>query len=277
MAGAREWLAETAARVFCAATGLAQASRWSARVIRAANRLAVEIREDGRGYRFAATSPLLLWRARTLLTKEPETIAWIRGFAEGETLFDVGANVGLYTVYAAARGVRVCAFEPESANLAVLNHNLRLNGLEERALAYGIAVARAPGLDTLRLASLESGAALHAFGTDRDFKGEAFAPVFRQGCLALPLDDLVYRYGLPVPSRIKIDVDGLEAAIIEGAPRLLAEPGLKGLLIEVNEADAGDQRMLESLAARGFRRVAQGEPVQAGGARMRNVILAREP
>jgi FkbM family methyltransferase len=279
MAGARDRLAEEAARLFCAATGLGRASRWSARVVRAASRLAVEIREAGgpeeRRYRFAATSPLLLWRARTLFDKEPETLAWIRGFDGGETLFDVGANVGLYTIYAAVRGARVYAFEPESANLAVLNRNIQLNALGGRAIAYGVAVSRAAGLDTLRLASIEPGAALHAFGTDRDFKGDTFEPAFRQGCLALPLDELVYKYGLPVPSRIKIDVDGLEASIIEGARRVLAEPALKGLLVEVNEADSGDQRMLETLESGGFRRVAQGEAVHAGPARMRNVILER--
>jgi len=43
---------------------------------------------------------LPVFRANTLLTKEPETIAWIDTFEPGETLWDIGANVGVYSLYA---------------------------------------------------------------------------------------------------------------------------------------------------------------------------------
>src|SRR5262245_59555308 len=56
-------------------------------------------------------------RATTLLTKEPGTIAWLDLLPAGSVLFDVGANVGMYSVYAAmARGCAVHAFEPDGAN-----------------------------------------------------------------------------------------------------------------------------------------------------------------
>lgn len=45
------------------------------------------------------------WRFDTLLEKEPDTIEWIDGFRLGETLWDIGANVGIYTIYAALRAV----------------------------------------------------------------------------------------------------------------------------------------------------------------------------
>ena len=45
-----------------------------------------------------------LIRARTLLTKEPETILWIDDFNKDDVFWDVGANIGPYSLYAAKRG-----------------------------------------------------------------------------------------------------------------------------------------------------------------------------
>ena len=51
------------------------------------------------------------YRAKTLLTKEPETIEWIHTFGSDDIMWDIGANVGVYSLYAALRGNRVCSFE----------------------------------------------------------------------------------------------------------------------------------------------------------------------
>ena len=51
-------------------------------------------------------------RAATMLTKQPATIEWIDRFQPGSVFWDIGANVGVYTLYAALRGdTRVVAFE----------------------------------------------------------------------------------------------------------------------------------------------------------------------
>ena len=77
------------------------------------------------------------WRVDTLFEKEPVTLEWIAEFRPGEVLVDVGANVGMYTVWAArTRGARVYAFEPESLNYALLNRNNVANKLETQVVAY---------------------------------------------------------------------------------------------------------------------------------------------
>ena len=42
----------------------------------------------------------LIWRADTVLTKELDTIGWIDEFDEGSVFWDIGANVGVYSLYA---------------------------------------------------------------------------------------------------------------------------------------------------------------------------------
>ena len=72
-------------------------------------------------FKLSVDSPTLLMRANTFFSKEPETLAWIDAMTENDVLFDVGANIGIYSVYAALKGLKVFAFEPESLNYAELN------------------------------------------------------------------------------------------------------------------------------------------------------------
>ena len=112
---------------------------------------------------FVANKELHLHRAKAFKTKEPETIEWINGFEEGGVFYDIGANVGVFSLYAALhRNCDVYAFEPESKNYACLHKNLYLNNLAKRVKAFNIALHNAKCIDYLYLHGLESGAALHS-------------------------------------------------------------------------------------------------------------------
>ena len=63
-------------------------------------------------------------RALTFETKEPETLNWIRGFDAEDNLLDIGANIGIYSLYAAYKGGNVTAIEPDALNYALLNLNI---------------------------------------------------------------------------------------------------------------------------------------------------------
>ena len=87
---------------------------------------------EGMTVSFAVANPLLGLRARTLFTQEPETPEWIDRMKPGAALWDVGANVGTYTVYVAvARQAKVVAFEPSVFNLEFLARNINNNDIVE--------------------------------------------------------------------------------------------------------------------------------------------------
>ena len=70
------------------------------------------------------------FRVNTFFTKEPETLAWINGFKKNETFFDIGANIGLYSCYAAKKiQCNTFAFEPSFFNLELLSKNIFINDL----------------------------------------------------------------------------------------------------------------------------------------------------
>src|ERR1700686_2346137 len=119
----------------------------------------------GNQIRFYTPSPLLLSRAASVLSKETDTIQWIDGFEDGAVLWDVGANVGIYSLYAAIqKNVSVLAFEPSAANFHVLTRNIHLNKLGDRVTGYCIAFSGRTQLGILNMASPLMGAALGQFG-----------------------------------------------------------------------------------------------------------------
>jgi FkbM family methyltransferase len=222
------------------------------------------VQHEGKTISYLTPNTFLKWRVDTLYTKEPCTLEWIAGFGAGEVLVDVGANVGMYTVWAAmTRGARVFAFEPESQNYALLNRNLMLNGLGGSVKAYCMALSDSAGFSELHLAVLDAGGSCHQLGEKVDFNHRPAQPKFSQGCQSARLDDLVRDGVVPAPQHIKIDVDGFEPKVIAGAAQVLRAPQTRSLLIEVNQNLPDHMQMVAELNALGFRhdaaQVAQAE------------------
>ncbi len=213
-----------------------------------------EIKHEGMSVLYATPTMTTKWRVDSLFEKEPITIQWIADFKTDEVLVDIGANVGMYTIWAAkTRNVRVFAFEPEAQNFALLNRNILMNGLGNRVKAYCLALSDQPGYSELHLSSTEVGGSCHSLGERIDFAQRPMNPVFSQGCVAARLDDLVAQGVLPMPNHIKVDVDGIEPKVLAGARRVLGARTLRSMLIETNQNLADHLQMVRELESLGFR------------------------
>lgn len=171
----------------------------------------------------------------TSCKKEPETVSWLRDYIKPGTVFyDVGANVGAYSLIAAQlmKGSgTVYSFEPGFANFKTLSENILLNRLSERIIPIQTAVSDTPGFINMSFSTIESGAAKHTLSFDKTLSDiQIKVPTLR-------LDDYVQHHHLPFPSVMKIDVDGGEWGVVEGARKTLAAPSLKTLLIEIDTSD----------------------------------------
>jgi FkbM family methyltransferase len=191
------------------------------------------------------------------VSKEPKTVRWIEeSFRDGDVFYDIGANVGAYTLIAAKYfegRVKVCAFEPSALNFSQLVRNLALNNCGDTVTPLPIALANTTGPEVFNYQNVVPGGALHALGSTIDERGEAFTPALRQRLLAYSLDDLTLHYSLAAPSHMKIDVDGSELRILAGATRTLAAPSLRSVLIEASVDESTNQRISDALTASGFR------------------------
>lgn len=173
-------------------------------------------------------------RAETFSVKEPETLLWIDSIPRGSIFWDIGANVGLYSCYAAkARNCRVFAFEPSVFNLEALARNINLNGLCDLVTIIPLPLCRQIEIQSLNMTSTEWGGALSTFGREFGHDGKPLDKVFAFKTIGVSMDDVATKFSIPLPDYVKMDVDGLEHLILEGGGEVLSRS--KGILIEIND------------------------------------------
>lgn len=159
-----------------------------------------------------------------------------------DTFFDIGANVGVYTILASAEiGAQSISVEPIPATFDILRKNILLNKIEHKVLALQIGI----GSSINRL----------NFTTSLDTENH-IALSHEQDSLAIEvktIDSIVAQ----IPSLIKIDVEGYETEVLRGATHTLANPALKAIIIELNGSGKKygyqDEWIHEQLWALGFK------------------------
>jgi FkbM family methyltransferase len=198
--------------------------------------------------RFRCASATAARQAVDFPRHEPDTRRWIAEYVRpGDHLWDVGANVGLYSLYAAlVDDVTVTSFEPVASTFAQLTENIALTGVAERVAPLCVALSNSNGLSPLYLANTEPGTAMHALGAPENVHGP-FEPARKQFVPSFRADDLLTQLRLPIPRHVKIDVDGHELPVLEGLGDLLAR--ISTIWIEVE----GEHDSIQAfLVQRGF-------------------------
>lgn len=145
-------------------------------------------------------------------TYEPLTRRWISALlSRGDVAYDVGANVGFFTLLASrivGKGGAVVAFEPFPANVRALRRHVDLNR------AGNVTIVEAAVSDRAGLARFEPAG------------NPAMGGLAEGGALeveTVALDKLLRERGLPKPNLLKIDVEGAEAQVLQGGIRCLEE------------------------------------------------------
>lgn len=177
---------------------------------------------------------LCQYRADSFASKEPETLEWIDKIPLNSVIWDIGANVGLYSIYAAKkRNCTVFAFEPSVFNLELLARNIFLNDLTELINIIPVALNDNLKISHMRMTSTDWGGALSTFEKDFGWDGKSIKQAFDFKTLGISMEDAVEKLSIPLPDYIKIDVDGIEHLILAGGPQVLKS--IKGILIEIND------------------------------------------
>ena len=190
-------------------------------------------------------------RIETFETKEPETIEWINRFKKGETLLDIGANVGIYSLYAAYQGHSVVAMEPDALNFALLNLNIKDNDFNRQITAYPYSIHEQSKLSVLNIHGYHWGGTASSFDRKLDWKGENMTPAFQQGSSGITVDDFIDHCDF-FPNHIKIDIDGNELLVLRGATKTLNNPACKSVLIELFEDHPEYQQCIAIFMKYGF-------------------------
>lgn len=187
------------------------------------------------------------------MAKEPDMIEWIESFNRNDILFDVGANIGLYSIFASKQGIKkVIAFEPEALNFALLNQNIFLNNEQDRIVPLNVGLSNDNKLDYLFIPNFEAGQSQNNIGKSMDMNRNEIDFEHKQGIISYSLDQFLNKFPTYFPTRIKIDVDGFEHIIIQGAINTLKDSRIESLMIEINEELKEDLAIIDIVKELGF-------------------------
>jgi FkbM family methyltransferase len=179
---------------------------------------------------------------------ESETVRFVWGWLRaGMTVLDVGAHVGQYTLLASGLvgpAGRVVAFEPHPVLGPVLRRNVSRAGCQN-VTVLPVALGRAPGPGTLVLHPPDN------FGGSSLRPNDASAHHARATVEVTTLDEALARLGGAPVDLAKIDVEGAELDVLEGARgTLAANPGIVLIVEFLRENPLRFGRTVEDLEAR---------------------------
>jgi FkbM family methyltransferase len=216
---------------------------------------AVIEREDG--LRFAIESLPEYKRASRSKAANKPLEKWIASFGPADVFFDIGANTGSLSLLAARAHegrVPIYAFEPAFDSFGALVRNVLVNDLGRVITPLQIALFDETGIRPLHRSTLGAGSALHAVGEALDYARRPFTPAAVEHVLTFRLDDLVRAIALPVPTRVKLDVDGAERKVLAGAIDVLssARCDVYTELVEVKPEDPHPTEVISFLCGLGY-------------------------
>lgn len=193
----------------------------------------------------------------TSCEKEPATIKWIeQNLKKGQVFYDIGANIGAYSLAACAKTAgkaKIYAFEPGFSTFPELCKNICLNGFQNSIIPLNIALSAKLGFEDFIYQSIESGAAEHTgLGNNSNTSQSVKTGVFSQKMFIYTLDELVKTKGLEPATHIKIDVDGHELKVLEGARATLAGASVKSVQVEVDVSTKEATEILKLMDKLGF-------------------------
>lgn len=192
------------------------------------NRLCRRVRtSDGNhDFLFVCDSELEVWRANTLRTKEAGTVRWIQeNVRPGDVFYDIGANIGLYSMLAAAyvgKQGKVFAFEPHLPNAVSLMRNTLANRFQSRLSLVTTALHSEDRFLPFNYCATTPGSSMSQLDGTKTDLDESFTPVFSELKHATSIDLLVEQGVLPPANIVKMDVDGNEPYILVGMRKLLS-------------------------------------------------------
>ena len=173
----------------------------------------------------------------------------------GDIVYDIGANIGLYSriMLQWCEAEKVFAFEPMTENVELLNANARLAPDPSKIVAFPTALGERNGFEELQIDDISSGSAVLdvvSGGQPAKFRRLRNLPPLTERIPIWRLDDLNEQEKLPLPTMMKIDVEGAAAMVLRGAVRTL-ETSSPRLFIALH-GDSEAKPVLELILSMGY-------------------------
>ena len=209
---------------------------------------------------------------------------------DGGVVLDVGANIGMFTLFAAQTwpSARIYAFEPAPVMFEILRDNVARHGIAAHVFPVGLAARpgtatltyypNSTGMSSFRADLAEEKQVFHAILENQRRRGvPGMAEILRHAddlaaerfrshsveCRLRTVSEILREQGIERVDLLKVDVQKLELEVLEGIDDL-DWPRIRQLVLEVHDIDGGLERATDLLRARGFHVVAEQDDLYDG-------------
>jgi len=188
-------------------------------------------------FKLDISDELSAWRSKTFYSKEPETLKWLEFFAvinhNYEILIDVGANIGIYTLYwLHFPNTSAIAIEPFDENIKLLSKNIRMNNFMTRVDIISKPLSSQNTLGWSTINDIRPGGSDYKLCLNNNLNQSNSIKVE-----TLTLDSILG--GTKEKYILKIDTDGTDFDILKRAELALKDGKIVSILIESSEEDQG--------------------------------------
>lgn len=153
----------------------------------------------------------------------------------GDTVFDIGANIGVLTLLMAKHAdstvAKVYSFEPEPRNFEQLRHNININELHQKVFPKQMALGASDGEVSLHIRGT-AGEGRHSIAEEKGATDSI--TVALATCAGFAAQENAY------PNVIKIDVEGAEGQVLQGITELLVDHPPRDIFLEIHNKGDGD-------------------------------------
>lgn len=173
-------------------------------------------------------------RILSFSTKEPETLDWIDDFEQNKVFWDIGSNIGLYSIYSTKVNdtLKCYSFEPMFYNIETLINNITINKLEDRVVVCPFPLNNYSKSSQINYKHSQWGSSQANFDSNIDQNGIEYFNHNNFTTLGFSGDDIIQISNIEFPNYIKLDVDGIEILILSGMNLILEK--VEEILLEVN-------------------------------------------
>lgn len=206
----------------------------------------------GSEYRFSTQTASEVDQLTAFLEERSMVEEMVDDLSADNVVYDVGANVGMYSCVLDDFADQVHAFEPAPANVEAIHDNIRANGCE-RVHVHEVALGESNGQGTLSMNNDERGSPRHQVNGDSstqiDIEIQAVDALRSQG-------------ELPAPDAIKIDVEGGEIDVLEGMRKTLEQDAVKAVYVETHGTETEVSQFFEGVGyGTTIKSIRNGQPV----------------
>lgn len=154
---------------------------------------------------------------KTQFIVEKDLANWIFGFKKKDIFYDIGANIGMFSILSSKKGINTYAFECLSANLNTLNYNILLNNCNKNItiIPNPLNIKEKKIIFSQRDLTASAAKSYVINNTKQKLSQLEYYT------LSFSLDKICKIFNLPFPNKLKIDVDGLELEILKGSKKTL--------------------------------------------------------